>query len=183
LAVVPVCAGGGFALVGIAWLVPVFGFHFAWRLAQEAPGPGARRLIGVPLVGLALTIGAVLLGARVLHLGREVVFLVGIAAGLVVSVLAYRAWPRLGRALLAYGLAARLPVILVMLVAILDNWGTHYDVPPPGGFPEMSPLAKWLQIGVVPQLLIWIPFTMVIGALFGGLALLGPGRKQRPASA
>ena len=57
-----------------------------------------------------------------------------------------------------------------MLAAILGDWGTHYDVPPPGDFPAMSPLAKWFFIGAVPQLTVWILFTVVIGSLSGGIA-------------
>jgi hypothetical protein len=83
----------------------------------------------------------------------------GLALGL-------RAWPALGKVLLQYALAARVPVILVMLVAMLGNWGTHYDVAPPN-FPEMGTLAKWFAIGVVPQLSIWIWYTVVVGMIFG----------------
>jgi hypothetical protein len=64
-----------------------------------------------------------------------------------------------------------------MLVAILANWGTHYDVAPPN-FPEMSPLVKWFMIGFLPQIFMWIPFTICAGALFGGLALLAVGRRR-----
>jgi hypothetical protein len=98
--------------------------------------------------------------------------------------IAYRAWPRLGQVLLVYGLAARVPVIIVMLFAIYANWGTHYDVAPPN-FPEMAPFSKWLQIGLLPQLFLWVPFTMFIGALCGGLALLGSRSRSRrlPATA
>ena len=85
----------------------------------------------------------------------------GLALGL-------RAWPALGKVLLQYALAARVPVILVMLVAMLGNWGTHYDVAPPN-FPEMGTLAKWFAIGVLPQLTIWIWFTMAAGAIAGAL--------------
>jgi len=92
---------------------------------------------------------------------------------------AISAWPLLGRTLLAYGLAARIPVILVMLVAMLQNWGTHYDVPPPN-FPAGVPvMAKWFQIGVMPQLFLWIPYTILSGALLGGIALLAAGKKDR----
>jgi hypothetical protein len=46
------------------------------------------------------------------------------AAGAAVQVLG---WPALFRVLLAYGLASRLVVTLVMLFAMLGDWGTHYD--------------------------------------------------------
>jgi hypothetical protein len=60
-------------------------------------------------------------------------------------------------------------VVLVMLAAILGNWGTHYDVAPPG-LPEMAPLAKWFAIGVLPQMSIWIWFTVAVGSLVGIVA-------------
>jgi hypothetical protein len=69
-----------------------------------------------------------------------------------------------------------------MLFAILGSWGTHYDVAPPN-FPEMSAIAKWFLIGVVPQLTAWIWFTIALGAIFGTLAVAVTGRARRPATA
>ena len=84
--------------------------------------------------------------------------IVGVAIGIL-------AWPALGRTLLAYGLAARIPVALLMLVAMLGNWGTHYDARP--SYPQMSTLGWWVGIGLVPQFFFWIWITIVFGALFG----------------
>ena len=104
------------------------------------------------------------------------VFIVGSVVG---AVIAFRGWPALGRTLLAYGLAARIPVAIVMLLAILGDWGTHYDVPPPG-FPAMDPIPKWLLIGLLPQMTIWIWYTIVVGALFGGIFVALTRRARRP---
>jgi apolipoprotein N-acyltransferase len=87
--------------------------------------------------------------------------IVGVAIGIL-------AWPALGRTLIAYGLAARIPVALLMLVAMLGNWGTHYDARPSS--PQMSALGWWVGIGLVPQLFFWIWITIVFGALFGIVA-------------
>jgi hypothetical protein len=162
-------AGGGGALVGIAWLVPVFGAWFGWKLARA----GER----VASVGRAL--GTVILAFAAMPVAGFVLSKLGVSpfspatlvGYAVVSVLALlaalRAWPALGRTLLAYALAARIPVALVMLVAILANWGTHYDVMPPN-VPEMTPaLYKWFMIGLLPQMTIWLWFTVVVGGLFG----------------
>lgn len=93
------------------------------------------------------------------------------AAGAVAALfLARNAWPALFSTLFAYGLAARIPVIIIMFFAIMGNWGTHYDVPPPN-FPETTPFAKWFAIGLLPQLTFWIVFTVTIGLIFGGLAV------------
>ncbi|HET6897491.1 MAG TPA: hypothetical protein VFK70_04050, partial [Vicinamibacteria bacterium] len=64
----------------------------------------------------------------------------------------------------------------------LGNWGTHYDVAPPN-FPAMSPIAKWLWIGVLPQLTIWMWFTISAGTLLGAIAAALTGRARRPAMA
>ena len=47
--------------------------------------------------------------------------------GVLAAILAWRAWPALGRVLLAYGLLSRAVVALVMLLAMHGRWGTHYD--------------------------------------------------------
>jgi hypothetical protein len=164
-------AGGGGSLVGIAWLVPVFGAWFGWKLAKAGQGPAAiGRAIGLTILALAILPAsgfvAGKLGIDQRSLTTLGVFAVASVAGLLVAL---AAWPALGRVLVAYGLAARIPVVLVMLVAILGNWGTHYDVPPPG-VPEMSGLWKWLVIGVLPQMTVWLWFTVVIGGLFGVVA-------------
>ena len=70
--------------------------------------------------------------------------------------------------------------MIVMLFAILGNWGTHYDVPPPN-FPEMGPIARSLLIGVLPQLTIWIWFTIAAGAICGAIAAAATGRARLPA--
>jgi hypothetical protein len=49
---------------------------------------------------------------------------------------------------------------------------------------ELGPWAKWFFIGVVPQLGFWMAFTVAVGALFGGLALVVAERRHaavRPA--
>jgi hypothetical protein len=174
-------AGGAAAIVGIVWLVPVFGFLFARRLAGSGPAPTAGGVIGHALLAIGVMIASVFLAMGVLKVGQGAQFGVFIVAGVVAAWIAYRAWPRLGQVLLAYGLAARVPVVLVMLVAIYANWGTHYDVSPPN-FAEMAPLPKWFLIGFIPQLFLWVPFTMFVGALCGGIALLFSGSARQPAT-
>src|SRR5262245_12941192 len=163
-------AGGGGALVGIAWLVFVFGAWFAWKLIDQGQfPPSAFRPLGFGLLGLVVMFG---LGASAGAMGlpftaQFVAFCVAAVVGLFVAM---KGWPALGRVLIAYGLAARIPVIVVMLIAMLGNWGTHYDAPPPDpNFPEMGVLAKWFTIGVIPQLTVWIAFTVVVGMITGGV--------------
>jgi len=169
-------AGGAGALVGIVWLVPVFGVYFAWKLAKAGPAAGAGRVIGYSALAFGLAALAIFVTIKTIA-NQRAQFGVFLIAAVVASVIAYRGWPALGRVLLAYGLAARVPVAVVMLIAIYANWGTHYDVAPPN-FPEMSPLAKWFTIGFLPQIFMWIPFTICVGALFGGLTLLAVRRRR-----
>jgi hypothetical protein len=175
-------AGGAGALVGIVWLVPVFGIYFALKMAEAGAPPGAGRVVSHALLALALVVGSVATATRVLKLAQTTQFLVIFAAFIVAGWIAFRAWPALGRTLLAYGLAARVPVMIVMLIAIFANWGTHYDVAPPE-LAETAPLLKWFYIGFLPQLLLWVPFTMFVGALFGGLTLLVTRRGRREVAA
>ncbi len=180
-------AGGGGALVGISWLPPLFGILFAVQLVRAGHGPvGGGRAIGRALLGLVATV-AVVMGASALgFIGQGqfsllglVLFTLAIAIG---AVVAWSGWPALGRTLLVYAFAARVPVALVMLVAMLGNWGTHYDVAPPG-FPEMGVFSKWLFIGALPQLTTWIAFTVLTGALTGSITGAIVSRRRAPAPA
>jgi len=83
--------------------------------------------------------------------------------------------------LIAYGYWSRIPVAVVMYFALRGNWGTHYDSAPPG-LPEMTFWAKYLVIGLVPQLLLWVAFTVIIGSLFG-IAVVAITRRGTSAAA
>ncbi|MFI4943573.1 MAG: hypothetical protein ACHP85_09925 [Burkholderiales bacterium] len=176
-------AGGGGALVGISWLVPIFGAWFGWKLAKAGSSPGRigpALLIAILAFALMPGLGFGAIKAANLNPQSFTAFGLFVVLAFAGLALGLRAWPALGKVLLQYALAARVPVILVMLVAMLGNWGTHYDVPPPN-FPEMGTLAKWFAIGVVPQLSIWIWYTVVVGMIFGIAAAAVAGR--RPATA
>jgi hypothetical protein len=164
--------------VGIAWLVPVFGAWFGWRLARSGErAGGVGRALGLAILAFALVPASGFI-AGTLGVGQTSLAMLGVFAVVAVAGLAvaFLAWPALGRVLLLYGLAARVPVVLVMLAAILGNWGTHYDVAPPGA-PEMSGLWKWAVIGLLPQMTIWLWFTSVVGGIFGIVAGAIAGRR------
>ena len=172
-------AGGAGALVGIVWLVPIFGIYLAIRLNQAGHGPISRaRAIGFAFTALVVGIA---LSFAIFKMSLPIVVTIVLAnlASIVALWIAYRGWPELGKVEVIYGLAARIPV-------------AHSDVRRDGGqlgyplrtrasgFPQMSLVSKWFLIGLLPQLTLWIAFTVIVGSLFGGLALLF--QKHHPVS-
>jgi hypothetical protein len=167
-------AGGGGALVGISWLIPVFGIYFAWKLAAGGHGPAsAGKVIGLAILAVAAVMG-ISFGITAIF-GQDNLFALVVmellisAAGLAIVA---KAWPDLFKTLVAYAFAARIPVAILMFFAILGSWGTHYDALPPN-FPEgIGWFVTWVVIGLIPQLTVWICVTAVIGMLFGGITAL-----------
>ena len=162
-------AGGGGALVGITWLVLVFGVYFALKLASDGYGPASTgRSIGMAVLGLVvMAFGGFIAAAPQVNIPGKL--FIGLLLFVAATVLQFRTWPALSKALLAYGYAARIPVVIVTFFAIRGNWGTHYDALPPG-FPETSFWTRFIQTALVPQLIFWIAFTVVVGTLFGSIA-------------
>jgi hypothetical protein len=179
-------AGGGGAVIGITWLVPLFGIYFAWKLHRSGAMNGSWRTLGYGALGavafLAVSFGATMALGVDPNQPSLATLWITTAASVVALAVVYFGTPVLGKVLVAYGLTARIPVLLVMLVAMLGSWGTHYDLAPPG-VPEMSPIAKWFLIGVMPQLTFWMTFTVVVGALFGGIALAIAALRRAPVTA
>ena len=133
-------AGGGLAWVGIAWLAPVFGFFFGWKLQRRGlEPPSLPRLLGLPVVALLLPFVAAWVVAYRHPLSWTAKLGLWGCVSVVAGVIAALAWPAIGRLLFAYALLARLPVVLLMAAAMRFRWGTHYDALPPG-FPDSMPL-------------------------------------------
>jgi len=176
-------AGGGAAIIGIAWLPFIFGPYFALRLAGTREGPSsAGKAIGFAVLGLVLMIvGSFAFAPQINFPGKLLLGLVVIAAGAAVQ---FGAWPALARTLVAYGFAARIPVAIVMFFAIRGNWGTHYDALPPNYTGPMDFWGKYFMIGLVPQLIFWVAYTVVLGSLCGGIAaaIKGRGKSAVPAA-
>ena len=174
-------AGGGGAIVGISWLPFLFGPYFAWRLVREGRAPQSPwRAAGLAVLGIVLSIGVF---AALTSFGTSLgAMALAFVLSLATTFVPWKAWPELGKVLVAYALAARVPVAIVMLAAVLGSWGTHYDVLPPDPPPSLlalGPLGRWVYIGLLPQLTIWIATTVLIGTLCG--ATLVALAKPRPA--
>jgi hypothetical protein len=163
--------GGGGALIGISWLPFVFGVYFALKLCAAGDAPASTgRAILMPLLGVAVVIAASVAAEFLISKTPTVGYVVAVdVAALVALVLQRTGWPALFKTLLAYAFAARIPVALIMLAAIRGNWGTHYDVAPTPEFPAMHWLLKWLIIGALPQFVIWIAYTVIVGGLMGAI--------------
>jgi hypothetical protein len=161
-------AGGGGGLVGIGWLIPIVGFWFGRVLAvngHAVPDRGrALRRCGLGLFGVVI---AFALGRLVLPVAVGT-FVFVLAALTVCAVAAFAAWPALARVLLAYALLARLPTVAVTIVAVANDWGTHYEQLAPGS-PPMGDGARTLVL-CAAQFGIWIPLTLLIGGFVGALA-------------
>lgn len=163
--------GGGFAPIGIVWLVFVFGAWFAVKLARDGDVPASPgRTIGLALLAFVLFIGLAVAAVFLLKLPFYGRLLVGFVAAIVTALIPYRSWPSLFRLLLAYAIAARIPVIVIMWFAMAGNWGTHYDGGPPDLPADVGLVAKFFWIGVLPQLISWPAFTIEMGMFSGGIA-------------
>ena len=163
-------AGGGGALVGIVWLIPIFGMYFGLKLAAAGAGPMS---IGKALgwAALAFVLNTAL-GFGSFAVVKSPVAQLGIftlTSWLAIFV-ARPAWPALWRVLLAYGFAARIPVLLIMFLAIFGGWDSHYAKPRPD-FPAMGPGGLFFWTALLPQFSVWIYLTVVGGLLFGALAV------------
>ena len=178
-------AGGGAALIGIVWLVPIFGIYFAMKLANAGEAPArVWRVALFALLGIVVVVVGFVIAVKVGQpTGPLAQAILGIAT-ITAVIIQFRAWPELAKTLLAYGFAARIPVIIIMFFAIRGNWGTHYDVVPPDFPADMGWFPKFILIGLLPQVFAWITFTVIVGLLFGAIAVaLAKRGKQAGATA
>lgn len=178
-------SGGAFALLGITWLVFVFGAWFALRLrrADSAPvrqPPWLWSLL--PLLAVAGT--AVWRFAQVdradqsdaafASLREHVLIIAGVA--IVAAAFAFTVWPRLALTLLGYGIAARLGVLALTALAKQMEWNTHYTKFGPSGIER--DFATTMTSAAIAQLVFWVSFTVVAGTFTGCVVA---GRRTRAA--
>ncbi len=176
-------AGGGGAIAGISWLPIFFGPYFALKLARAGEGPMSYgRTLAASLAALGVMIGGgILVGMTESHPGILTLagFLIMLAAAFIPGI----GWGPLGRTLLAYAFAARIPVLVLMFFAMKGHWGTHYDAVQPS-YQDMAFWAKFFDTAFLPQMFLWISYTVVIGSLCGAIAGALASRKlTKPAGA
>ncbi len=173
--------GGPGALIGIVWLIFVFGAVFGARLARQGRAPERPgRAAGIVA---AISVGAVALGVVSLGAlgGPEQAFPqvlpINFAIYVVAAVLVARVWPALARVNAIYGVIARVPVVVLTVIAVSQNWGTHYEKLGGGDGVVMEPVARtaWL---CAAQLFVWIPFTINFGGLAGCVAAWWVSRRR-----
>jgi hypothetical protein len=89
--------------------------------------------------------------------------------------------------LLAYAFAARIPVLIVMFLAMRGNggqgWGTHYDAVAPT-FAQAAFARKFFYVGILPQMTLWIGWTVALGSIIGVIvvAVVRRGKQAAPAA-
>jgi hypothetical protein len=172
--------GGGGAIIGIVWLVFVFGAWFAVKLARAGDGPTSLgRAFGFTVLGIVIVAATIAATVTTKMNPLRAIGLISIMF-LIAGAVATRGWPALGKVMFVYALAARVPVAALMLPAIIGHWGTHYDALPPN-FPPMDPVKTWALVGLLPQMTLWIGFTLIGGMLAGAIAAAAVGGRRREA--
>jgi hypothetical protein len=171
--------GGGGAIIGISWLPIIFGPYFALKLAGSGDGPASNgKAIGLSLAGLVVLVLGGFVTFQGASKGVTALAILGFLVMFAAAFIPRAAWNALGTTLLAYGFAARVPVLIVMFIAMRAGWGTHYSAIDP----RLAQAPFWKQFAedaLLPQMLLWVGFTVVVGAIFGTIvvALARRGKK------
>lgn len=165
-------AGGGFALVGIVWLVPLVGFAIGRKLKGAGHGPSSVWLaFVVALLGLAAVMSGAFYVFKKVPVETLPNWMTYLSYGApAVALLILLVWPRAFFALLLYGVLARGPVIGAQYLSIRQNWDTHYEKLDPK-FGQVAPAEKEKKL-LVSQVSFWIPFTILCGAAAAAVGAL-----------
>lgn len=160
-------AGAG-ALVGIVWLVPVFGFWFGRRLQATGHGPASlRRALMAPLMGVLTAIAVTAVSLLALPIEKTTVFRVMTVAWPAAGLLALWAWPPMFGVNLVYSVLARAPIVALTYYAIAKGWDTHHAALAEGAPSVDDAERAWIL--TVAQVCLWLPFTAMVGGVFGAL--------------
>jgi hypothetical protein len=162
-------------VVGITWLPALFGPYFAYRLWDAGHRPP----------NLILALGFALLGAAIVFFGMQAMrprvststagpfWLLAIwVLSVMAAGLQAFGWRKLAGTLLAYVLGSRAVVAIVMFLALAFNWGTHYDFVDTPGLQQLPFVTRFVVLALIPQLVFWVAFTILLGCLAGAVAAL-----------
>jgi len=176
-------AGGGGAVVGIAWLPIFFGIYFALKLVGAGAGPASLgKTFAFWGVGLVLVVGGGFLGFKAFQSDSAALGIVALLLMVAAIATQFMGWPSLAKVLVAYAYAARIPVLIVMYLAFKGSWGTHYDALPPD-FVSKGFATDFWNVAVVPQMFIWIAFTVLVGTLCAAITAAIAQRRKPAAQA
>lgn len=180
--------GGDLALIGISWFMFPVGAWMGWKLARagDPPTQPGRALATHAIFAVAAVLWFGLMAALLVE-GEDVstafpdiVFING-AAYTVLAIVLWRLSPQICRVMFAYGVLARVPVIVITCIAVPMQWGTHYERIGPGdGLPGYSDLAAVLGLSYA-QALLWVPITMLFGGLVASVVTYVMARRATTA--
>jgi hypothetical protein len=157
-------------MVGITWfLPPIFGFYFGRKLWQEGEQiERIGRAIALAILGILLNqlVEATVFNYADISLYSMLLILWFVAT--ISAYLQYLGWAALFKLQVAYGLGARIPVVVIMFFALRGHWGTHYDRPS-GPF-RLGFWPEFLWFGFFEELIYWVSYAVAVGALAGGIA-------------
>lgn len=162
-------AGGALSPVGIAWLVPIFGFWFGRRLAANGKRPAhAGKAILWCLLGIPVTAGVFVLAGQVFRDSPVQAWVIGIGMPLA-SLAALKAWRAAWLVNLCYAVLARIPVLVIQHKAVQGGWDTHYAK---GPRPDMTPEQIESAL-MLAQVSFWpFAFTTIVGGVFAALGAM-----------
>ena len=123
--------------------------------------------VAIAVLGVAVFAVGMYLIVPSLNVGMKQRLLVIWACSVIPAAIQFLGWPQLWKALLAYGLASRIPVAVIMFFAMRGNWKTHYDYG--GQIPPEALGEYYFWLALIPQLIFWVSFTILFGSLSGSI--------------
>jgi len=155
-------------LTDVTWLTIPFSAYFGFKLASGGHGPKS-----IKKAYLCAGAGAAILFASVSVSRIAPLPSVGFRTGLfldacvltAVAFIQLAAWPGLVKVLLAYALATRIPIVIIMCFGLHGHWGTDFDY---AGTAEFDlPVPGYFWRAFFPQLTSWVGLTVLLGSIAG----------------
>lgn len=166
-------------VIDVSWLALPFGAYFAWKLAAAGHAPEslfkAYFCVGS---GLLVIIALFFLTPKV-PVGFPYIFAFIWAGMAIAGIIQMYAWSELFNTLFAYALATRIPVLLLTILAMRGNWGTHYDFVRFGPAQATPLVPRIFWYAVFPQLVFWVAVAIFSGML-AGVVTFSVVRKRQP---